>query len=269
VYECSYLKKKLSSYTSDEAYSLSFLCLYTLWLSTFAIIGFSFEFAYTNFNSYGTNVTTYANLVFAVCIYCIPSRIAKMRHLESVEELENERKKSLDEKILSKQRYIRYISHEMRTPIGICNSSISFVLEELKKRKDAHEVELIQLLEDGLHACDSAVSILNDMSTHEAIDVGKFSIFPETLPAVLAIESVLHNIEPIGRNKNISFVLENRLSSDDCDKLLIQVDSPKIEQVFLNIAANNVKQQASESDYIQKRNARTFWHHSLRMQPAH
>jgi signal transduction histidine kinase len=111
----------------------------------------------------------------------------------------------------------------------------------LRQRDDSRDAYIVELLEDGLHGCTSATTILNDMLSHEAIEAGKYSINPDTLPAVETVESIVRNIKSVGNAKNVRLVLDNRLSTENSESLVFQVDQPKLEQVFLNIASNSVK----------------------------
>jgi signal transduction histidine kinase len=122
------------------------------------------------------------------------------------------------------------------------------VLDVLKQRKESRDEYIVELLEDGLHGCKSAMTILTDMLTHEAIEAGKYSITPHTLPAVETVDSIVKNIKSVGSAKNVRLVLDNLLSEEDGESLVIRVDQPKLEQVFLNIASNSVKFSPENSE---------------------
>jgi signal transduction histidine kinase len=178
-----------------------------------------------------------------------------MRQSEWTARLEADRVRQQEERhdadvvnVAAKQHTIRYISHEIRTPIGICNTSISLVLDELKQRNETRDADIVDLLEDSLHGCKSAMTILSDMLTHEAIEAGKYTITPLTLPAVETVESIVKNIKSVGNAKNVRLVLDNLLNEEDCASLVIQVDQPKLEQAFLNIASNSVKFSPENSE---------------------
>jgi len=65
---------------------------------------------------------------------------------------------------------------------------------------------------------------------------------------VETIESIVKNIKSVGSAKNVRLVLDNHLSVEDSESLVIQVDQPKLEQVFLNIASNSVKFSPENSE---------------------
>jgi signal transduction histidine kinase len=86
------------------------------------------------------------------------------------------------------------------------------------------------------------------MLTHESIEAGKYTIFPETLPAVATVESIMKNIKSVGRAKNIKLVVVNELSNEETESVVIQADAPKLEQAFLNIASNSIKFSPDNSE---------------------
>jgi len=242
-----FLKKKIADYSSDEVSSICYLFVYKLFILIQSIVYICFGFRYTEFNPYGINAAIYNVLFTTMCLYCIPGKIAKMKHVELLALLEAERQEFTEERhsatltrVQQKQHTIKYISHEIRTPAGVCITSFSIVLDTLRKRKESRDQHIIELLQDGLSACNTTVSILNDMLMYESMEAGEFKVSPETVPVLQAVNTIVNNIKGIGQQKNIRLIVENQLNTIESSKLLVQFDVAKIEQVFLNIAANSV-----------------------------
>jgi signal transduction histidine kinase len=108
--------------------------------------------------------------------------------------------------------------------------------------------EIINMITDAQHACDATVAILNDMLSYEAMEAGKYTIFPELLPAVSTISTIINNIKSIGKDKGIDIKLEVKLTQEESSSVHLCIDSVKIEQVFRNLATNSVKFSASGSE---------------------
>jgi hypothetical protein len=140
------------------------------------------------------------------------------------------------------------LSHEIRTPISITKSSITYALDSLKKSKQQQAVsnEIIEFLEDGLHACEGTVTILNDMLSYESMEAGKYKLYQEFVPVVATVKSLVNNIKSAGVDKRIKFEMENQLQESESE-LFCYFDVPKIEQVFRNLATNSVKFSGSDS----------------------
>jgi signal transduction histidine kinase len=235
------MTKKFSEYRTDEVYAVSYVIFYLLLLQIHGVIGASFEINWTLFNEAGVNTFVYTTLIFIILVYCIPAKIARMRRSELEHRIVEERHLADEARVAVKQHTIRYISHEIRTPVSIASVSLSLVLESLRSRNQVEDVELIDMLCDAQHACNASITVLNDMLSYEAMEAGKYKIFPEVVHASTTVTAIANNIKSIGRDKHISLILENRLSESDAESLFLCFDVPKMEQVFRNLASNSVK----------------------------
>jgi hypothetical protein len=106
--------------------------------------------------------------------------------------------------------------------------------------------DVMELLEDGLHACEGTVTILNDMLSFEAMEAGKYKLYREFVPAVPTVKSIVSKLKSVGKDKNIRFTVENQL--EDSAESYFYFDAPKIEQVFRNLATNSIKFSGTNSE---------------------
>lgn len=247
--EFGYTHKRTLKYTSEEVYSMSYLMLYSVTLSILFGTSISFQFTWTKFDLYGVNIFNFTMLLFTALVYSLPSKIASIRQFEIKTKIQKERHEFDEARISAKQHTIRYLSHEIRTPITIAKCCISFALENMKERREGslRDGAIIDLLEDGLHACDGTVTVLNDMLSYEAMEAGKYQLFPEFTPAISTVKTILANIKSIGSEKNIKFIIENKLG-DSTNNCFFYFDLPKMEQVFRNLASNSIKFSGLNND---------------------
>jgi hypothetical protein len=195
-------------------------------------------------------LTLASGLLFIIFAFCLPFKLAKIQQLELESRIQRESHQADLAKIAIKQQLIRYISHEIRTPIGIVNSSVSLAIDSLRNcdydKWMSVRGEVLELLEDGLHACEGTVTVLNDMLSFEAMEAGKYKLYREFVPAVPTVKSIVSKLKSIGKAKNITFTVENQL--EESAESYFYFDAPKIEQVFRNLATNSIKFSGTNSE---------------------
>ena len=150
-------------------------------------------------------------------------------------------KKQLD----IKEEIIRYVSHEMRTPLMVVNSSIDFAIEDLKGRTSfvLESQDFIDTLSDGKHSCEEALKVLGDILTYESIQAGKYIINSEFVAVVPFLRSMVKYNKLLGEEKKITFEFINQLNEgpEDEDSVYVHIDISRFEQVFRNLFTNSVK----------------------------
>ena len=85
--------------------------------------------------------------------------------------------------------FMRYISHEMRTPLNVACLGMKILHEELKR------LGLLSLLEtamDTQKACQTAIDILNDMLLYDKIVSGLMTLEKRLFDPLDFTEKVLH-----------------------------------------------------------------------------
>ena len=75
---------------------------------------------------------------------------------------------------ISKRVALRYLSHELRSPLNVVQNGINFVIQDLQ---DCSE-DMSQYLDDIRQAAQAAVSVMDDYLNFEKIEAGSFPVFP-------------------------------------------------------------------------------------------
>ena len=118
---------------------------------------------------YGTNTvdafTTfiYSYLAITIIVFVAELRVRKVEMLYALFAL-----------VDAKKSYVRYISHEMRTPLNAATLGLNMLVTQLKKNKHptTADMELSESLGDIQLACSTAVDILNDLLSFEKLESG-------------------------------------------------------------------------------------------------
>ena len=167
----------------------------------------------------------------------------------------------------TKRQYVRYISHEVRTPLNVVHLGFQVLYTEMKKmqelfaddklferRKEPSIVskvvnqasDWVNLVNDMVESLNAAITVLNDLIDYDKIDSGTMTLQRQPLPVWSFVESCVHPFEVQARAKDIEMVinLQNTTTDDDShrlDHLILQGDKVKLSQVFRNLVSNALK----------------------------
>eukprot|EP00597_Dinobryon_sp_UTEXLB2267_P008080 CAMPEP_0170084348 /NCGR_PEP_ID=MMETSP0019_2-20121128/19592_1 /TAXON_ID=98059 /ORGANISM="Dinobryon sp., Strain UTEXLB2267" /LENGTH=563 /DNA_ID=CAMNT_0010300441 /DNA_START=238 /DNA_END=1929 /DNA_ORIENTATION=+ len=177
----------------------------------------------------------------------LPGRIVRINSLLSMEML------SL------KQIFVRYVSHEIRSPLNVVHAGLDILRGELESYKSLSE-DVLELVEDIFSASDSAINILNDLLNYEHLDAGTFRLDLTWTRLCSDFGNRLKWTVLMAKKKNIELriVDETELnkylrSCDECEDLevlecensnsqvYLNIDSLKIDQVIRNMVTNAIK----------------------------
>ena len=73
-----------------------------------------------------------------------------------------------------KRNFVRFISHEMRTPLNAASMGLRLVKKALTG--NASRVEVLATLKEVDEACEISIGILNDILTYDKISVGAMQL---------------------------------------------------------------------------------------------
>ena len=73
-----------------------------------------------------------------------------------------------------KRNFVRYISHELRSPLNVVYSGIEYLRSKLVELSSSAEV--LELVDEVFVANGSAISILDNLLNYESIDAGQFTL---------------------------------------------------------------------------------------------
>ena len=169
-------------------------------LTIIVIPGVAAATCYLDWQYYNLSVVlifVYSLMGFSLFPSCIPGRVARYSYMVA--------ERSVAREQASKRSALRYLSHEMRSPLNVICSGIAFVLQDLEHLNVGGEV--LENLHDVRHASESAVSLLDDFLNYEKMDSGVFSLTEK----YICVEDVVSNvIRPLGvfvRQKGLQFVI--------------------------------------------------------------
>jgi signal transduction histidine kinase/FixJ family two-component response regulator len=150
----------------------------------------------------------------------------------------------VEESLASKRSFVRYIAHEMRTPLNVSIIGLNMAMDQLKKRVTAPPGEIFnfpllsETLEDSSKAIEEAADTLNEMLTFDKIESGKFEIERERLHIRTIIESVYRSFFLQAQQKELKYIIELPWSLND---VFIMADKKKITQCLRNYISNALK----------------------------
>ena len=122
----------------------------------------------------------------------------------------------------AKTDYVRYISHEVRTPLSATLMGLRLMLDDFKKshpRPGSIDADRLDTLQDINSSCVSALDILNDLLCFNKLEAGLLELNKEVVcPGVFVKESVaMFNVQARDCGVLLSVVLNKPPSDDDDD----------------------------------------------------
>lgn len=121
-----------------------------------------------------------------------------------------------------KQIFVRYVSHEIRSPLNVVHAGLELVLMDLKRADEELGDRLrdaVELVEDIFAASDSAITILNDLLNYEHLDSGNFKLDMSYKPLLRAFEGKLKCAELMARQKGMYFSVEDDTTATEAGLL--------------------------------------------------
>ncbi|TFG03540.1 MAG: hypothetical protein EU542_01750 [Promethearchaeota archaeon] len=151
---------------------------------------------------------------------------------------------NITERIKAKQRLERFVStvsHELRNPISVLVTSTEFL--------DSHSSELtediIQKLKEGMTKNIYLLkNLVDDILMLSRVDERKITLEWEEVKPFDIIQEILLLMEPIGKQKNITFKVNIDPNLSLCS------DSKRLDQIFRIFIDNAIKYSARDSTVI-------------------
>ena len=111
--------------------------------------------------SEGLNYAIYSYIAQAagVCVLLVEMRTKKF-------DVQIQMLKLLEQKTT----YVRYISHEMRTPLNAALAGLQILVGDLKRSVDPIDIDRYETVQEVMLSCTTAVDILNDLLTFEKLN---------------------------------------------------------------------------------------------------
>jgi len=148
-----------------------------------------------------------------------------------------------------KTRFLRHVSHELKTPLTAIRESGDLLREEAVGPLNAEQREIAFILTDSGRRLQGLIEDLIDFSRTQS---QRPSLDPETLSAVELVETVLQNHKPAIRSKE----LEVETDAGACE---LDADRNKLHTVIDNLISNAIRfsPQGSRLQVATSQTART------------
>ena len=231
--------------------------LFCLWYSLTAVfvlilihitLGLTKLFDWSKFSERELCVFIYTFALFTIVISSVPARLAAAA-------ADRERQSTID----LKGSLIRYMSHEVRSPLNIIYSGLKFMLSDMKKLPPSEEKDSLgDTLAYIQQASDDLVTTMDDIVQLENMDAGTFIVDLKMTPCsdlnammnqcglVASAKGVLFNVNneydsPLVQPVSLSDVEVGPLLENSTDDVWLFADSNKLRQVLRNLISNAVK----------------------------
>ena len=106
-----------------------------------------------------------------------------------------------------KREFVRYVSHEIRSPLNVACAGLEILKAELEALRAARSI--LDLLNDISFANNTAIEILDDMLQYEHIDSGIFKLELAVTPLKNLFASRLETYKYMSSKKDIALHIED------------------------------------------------------------
>merc|ERR1711939_484164 len=189
-------------------------------------------------------LTSAAIIIFTSIVFLLYDYFMKKVSSEQLELLE------------AKRKFVRFISHEVRTPLNTISLGAKLLNTHLQKianvcqdnEFEAEVTDCIELSEELLDGTESAVMALNDMIRYDEIDVGVLRLDATLIPIVDLLKTVKKSYDIVAREKHIDyrFGMASKDNADDSERVTdleadcyrVVGDEMQLLHVFRNLLAN-------------------------------
>jgi len=133
-----------------------------------------------------------------------------------------------------KSRFLSYMSHEFRTPLGAINSLCRLLLDRVDGPLTAEQETQVRLMRDSSQELTAMVDDLLDLAKVEA---GRVSISPEWFDMVDLFSALRGMFRPILNGSAVDLVFEEPRNVPDH----LYTDHKKLSQILRNFISNALK----------------------------
>lgn len=151
----------------------------------------------------------------------------RLKHQLRVEQLDKEKLSELDH---LKSRFFANISHELRTPLTLILAPIENALAHIASADIRSQLRLAH--ENG-RRLQRLIDQLLDLSR---LDAGAMQLHRGRVEMITFLKGIAFSFESLAQQKNITLLFHTA-----CQRLVLEVDAEKLEQVFYNLITNALK----------------------------
>lgn len=104
-----------------------------------------------------------------------------------------------------KETFVRYISHEIRSPLATTTLGLDYLINHLSAGKSMDTGSILDVVRDARYATDTATTTLNDLLMYDKIETGMLELSTEKCDMW---EFVCHCVKPFNLQVRWSPALE-------------------------------------------------------------
>ncbi|WP_051623456.1 PAS domain-containing sensor histidine kinase [Clostridium hydrogeniformans] len=139
------------------------------------------------------------------------------------------------EKVIEDEKYkiefFTNVSHDIKTPLNVINSSIQML--EQKNIKESKREEYIGIIKNNTFRL---IKLLNNLIDLSKIESGYYDLNKQQGNIVYTVENICDSLIPYIKSKNIDFIFDT-----EEEEIITIFDEDVIERVMLNLISNAVK----------------------------
>ena len=132
-----------------------------------------------------------------------------------------------------KSRFLSYMSHEFRTPLGSIRSMTRILLDQMDGPLTEEQEKQVRFIQSS---AEELTEMVNDLLDLAKIEAGRISISPEWFEMVDLFAALRGMFKPILTNESVALVFEEPL-----DVPRVYTDDKKLSQILRNFISNALK----------------------------
>eukprot|EP00981_Chlorochromonas_danica_P001759 scaffold381_cov168-Ochromonas_danica.AAC.12 len=173
-----------------------------------------------------------SHCIFVVIAGIFPGRITR-RSLTTTEENNN-----MLREMAYKKTFVRYISHEVRSPLSTTSLALDYLLELLSGPEELLRSELVEIVNDCRSTCTTAIQTLSDLLLYDKLESNMLQLERAEVKCLSFIKECIGPMEKQIKFSGLKWVLDIDGAVNQC---CVQADRLKIEQVLRNFITNAIK----------------------------
>ncbi len=146
----------------------------------------------------------------------------------------------LERSFQAQKQFTADASHELRTPLTILKGEMEVALQKPRETKEYEE-----LLNSSLEEVQRLQKIVGDLLFLSQIESGKMTLHCDEVRLDELLIAAVKKVIPIAKSKKIEITL--KLEENEQNEIVIDADSSKLINVFLNLLDNAVKYSPQDS----------------------
>jgi signal transduction histidine kinase len=153
-----------------------------------------------------------------------------------------------------KRMFVKYVSHEVRTPLNSCMLGIQYMKEIIQQPTDASILEITDILDEVSEGCNTAIDFMNNLLLYEKVDSMDLPLYLKQEDLSNLCSEVLQSFRMSARQLGVNLNLHihesikalqagplHNLHQPSLHDANANIDRPKIVIVLRNLMSNALK----------------------------